>query len=76
MAIEKQIIPLIVMDKSGKNPILIIEYNKIENEITSYSPLDGKEYTYNQYEALNLNNNKSVMIINNEKLSTYLENLL
>lgn len=73
--IEDDIVP-IVISKSGTNAYLPIEYNKIIKEITIYGTLSGKEFTINQFEHFNLDNNKSVMIINNEKLSTYLENLL
>jgi len=38
--------------------------------------LVGKEIIANQYEFFNLDNNKSVIIINKKKLSTYLDNLL
>ena len=72
--IEDDIVP-IVISKDGVTPTLPIEYNKFE-EIIIYGTLDGKEYTYDQFEVFNLNNNKSVIIINKEKLSTYWENLL
>ncbi|MBU4350022.1 hypothetical protein KJ830_07025 [bacterium] len=73
--LEDDIVP-IVLSKDGVTPTLPIEYNKIKNEIIIYGTLDGKEYTYDQFEVFNLDNNKSVMIINKEKLPTYLENLL
>ena len=72
--IEDDIVP-IVISKDGVTPTLPIEYNKFE-EIIIYGTLSGKEFTINQFEHFNLDNNKSVIIFNKEKLSTYLENLL
>jgi len=73
--IEDDIAP-IVLTKSGTDTYLPIGYDKIKEEVTIYNTLDGKEVTASQFVAFNLDNNKSVMIINKEKLSTYLENLL
>jgi len=73
--IEDDIIP-IVSTKSGTDVYLPVAYNKITEEITNYATLTGKEITANQFEFFNLDNNKSVIIINKEKLSTYWENLL
>ena len=73
--LEDDIVP-IVSTKSGTSVYLPVAYNKITEEITGYATLTGKEITANQFEFFNLDNNKSVMIINQEKLSTYLENLL
>ena len=73
--IEDDITP-IVLTESRTGAYLPVAYNKITEEITNYATLVGKEITANQFEFFNLNNNKSVMIINKEKLSTYLENLL
>ena len=73
--LEDDIVP-IVISKDGKTPILPIEYNKVKEEITIYSTLDGNEYTMYEFEYLDPNSNKSVMIVNKEKLSTYLDNLL
>ena len=73
--IEDDIIP-IVSTKYGTSVYFPVAYNKITEEITNYATLTGNEITANQFEFFNLDNNKSVMIINNKKLSTYLENLL
>jgi len=71
--IEDDIVPIVV-SKSGIDPYLPVAYNKITEEITSYATFTGKEITANQFEFFNLNNNESVIIINKEKLSTYLDN--
>jgi len=73
--IEDDIVP-IVLTKSGTDAYLPIAYNKITEKITNYATLVGKEITLNQFEFFNSNNNKSVIIINNSELSTYLDNLL
>lgn len=73
--LEDDIAPIVV-NKSGTTPFLLVGYNKIKEEVTLYGTLSGKEFTINQFEAFNLDNNKSVMIINKEKLSIYLDNLL
>ena len=74
--IEDDIVPMVITP-NGTDVRLPVGYDKTKNEITVYCTLDGKEYTYDQFELFfNLDNHKSVMIINNEKLSTYLENLL
>jgi len=72
---EDDIAP-IVKAVDGAHVYLPVAYNKITEEITNYATFVGKEITANQFEFFNLDNNKSVMIINNKKLSTYLENLL
>ena len=73
--LEDDIVPMVITT-SGTDVRLPVEYDKTKNEITVYCTLDGKEYTYNQFELFNLDNNKSVMIINKKKLSTYQDNLL
>jgi len=73
--LEDDIVPIVV-SKTGASASLPIAYNKITEEITGYATLTGNEITANQFEFFNLDNNKSVIIINKEKLSTYLENLL
>lgn len=73
--LEDDIVP-IVSTKYGTSVYFPVAYNKITEEITNYATLTGNEITANQFEFFNLDNNKSVMIINKEKLSTYLENLL
>ena len=73
--LEDDITP-IVEAKTGADARLPVGYNKIKEEVTIYGTLTGKEFTSNQFELFNLNNNKSVIIINKEKLSVYLENLL
>ena len=73
--LEDDIVP-IVLTESQTEAYLPVAYNKITEEITSYATFTGKEITANQFEFFNLDNNKSVMIVNKEKLSTYLENLL
>ena len=73
--LEDDIVPL-VGSKSGTDVYLTVGYDKIKEEVIIYATLDGKEVTGNQFVAFNLDNNKSVMIINQEKLSTYWENLL
>ena len=73
--LEDDIVPIVV-GKNGKTIYLPVGYDKIKEEITSYATLTGNEITANQFEYFNLDNNKSVMIINEKKLSTYLDNLL
>ena len=73
--LEDDIVP-IVISKAGTSAHLPVGYDKIKEEVTVYSTLDGKEYTANQFVPFNLDNNKSVIIINKKKLSTYLDNLL
>ena len=73
--IEDEIVPIVILEDK-KHAIPIVEYDKIKNEITIYSILDGNEHTMYEFEYLNPDNNKSVIIINKEKLSTYLDNLL
>jgi len=73
--IEDDIVP-IVSTKYGTSVYLPVAYNKITEEITNYATLSGEEITANQFELFNLDNNKSVIIINKKKLSTYLDNLL
>ena len=72
---EDDIAP-IVKAVDGAHVYLPVAYNKITEEITNYATLTGNEITANQFEFFNLDNNESVIIINKEKLSTYLENLL
>jgi len=71
--IEDDIVPIVILE-TKKHAIPTVEYNKIKNEITIYSILDGKEHTMYEFEYLDPNSNKSVMIINKEKLSTYWNN--
>ena len=73
--LEDDIAP-IVKAVDGAHVYLPVAYNKITEEITNYATLTGNEITANQFEFFNLDNNKSVIIINKEKLSAYLENLL
>ncbi len=73
--LEDDIVP-IVLTKEGGSAYLPVAYNTITEEITNYATFVGKEIIANQFEMFNLDNNKSVMIINKKKLSTYLENLL
>ncbi len=73
--LEDDIVPLVI-SKNGTDVYLTIGYDKLKEEITSYATLTGNEITANQFEFFNLDNNKSIMIINKEKLSTYLNNLL
>ena len=73
--LEDDIVP-IVSAKYKTHVYLPVGYNKITEEITSYATFTGKEITADQFEFFYENNNKSVIIINKEKLSTYLENLL
>lgn len=73
--LEDDIAPLVI-SKSGTDVYLVVGYNKIEEEVTIYATLSGKEVTASQFVAFNLDNNKSVIIINNSKLSIYLDNLL
>lgn len=73
--LEDDIVP-IVLTKSGTSVYLPVGYNKIKEEIINYATLTGKEITANQFEMFNEYNNKSVIIINNSELSTYLDNLL
>ena len=78
---ERSFLKLEINSKYGTSHVsvvseLFIRRNKITEEITNYATLTGNEITANQFEAFNLNNNKSVMIINKKKLSTYLDNLL
>ena len=71
--LEDDIVP-IVIGKIGTTVYLPVGYDKITEEITNYATLVGKEITLNQFEFFNSNNNKSVIIINNSELSTYLDN--
>lgn len=73
--LEDDIVP-IVLTKSGTDAYLPVGYDKLKEEVTMYATLSGKEVTGSQFVAFNLDNNKSVVIINKSKLSTYLENLL
>lgn len=73
--LEDDIVPIVV-GKTGKIVYLPVAYNKITEEITNYATISGEEITANQFEFFNLDNNKSVIIINNSELSTYLDNLL
>jgi len=73
--LEDDIVP-IVSTKYGTSVYLPIAYNKITEEITNHATFVGKEITLNQFEFFNLDNNESVMIINQEKLSIYWDNLL
>jgi hypothetical protein len=73
--LEDDITP-IVGSVYGTHAYLLVAYNKIIEEITNYATLTGKEITANQYDFFYENNNNSVIIINREKLSIYLDNLL
>ncbi len=72
--LEDDIVP-IVKAVYGSHVYLPVAYNKITEEITNYATLTGNEITAGQFEFFNLDNNKSVIIVNPEKLSTYLDNL-
>ena len=71
--LEDDIVP-IVIGKTGTTVYLPVGYDKIKEEVIIYGTLSGKEFTLNQFDKFNLDNNKSVMIINKEKLSTYWNN--
>ena len=73
--LEDDIVP-IVLSKTKTDAYLPVGYDKIKEKVTVYGTLSGIEFTINQFVPFNLDNNKSVMIINKEKLSTYLDNLL
>lgn len=73
--LEDDIVP-IVSTKYGTSVYLPVGYNKITEEIINYATLVGKEITANQFDMFYENNNESVIIINKEKLPTYLDNLL
>ena len=73
--LEDDIVP-IVSTKSGTSVYLPVGYDKLKEEITNYATLTGNEITANQFDMFYENNNKSVIIINKEKLPTYLDNLL
>lgn len=73
--LEDDIVPIVVI-QSGTDVLLPIGYDKTKSEITIYSTLDGNEHTMYEFKYLDPDYNKSVMIINNSELSTYLDNLL
>lgn len=73
--IEDDMVPIVILE-TKKHVIPMVGYDKIKNEITIYSILDGNEHTMDEFKYLDPNSNKSVMIINKKKLSTYLDNLL
>jgi len=73
--LEDDIVPIVVI-QSGTDVLLPIGYDKTKSEITTYAALDGNEHTMDEFKYLDPDYNKSVMIINKKKLSTYLDNLL